>query len=92
MTDGQWLWLFVNQAIDNDEFLDKMCPECRNEVTSKKKCVKCGKVLADEDKFINPNFDASRFDRLSNDGIEYSDDIDIELIRQASEGGVDIGT
>lgn len=90
MSDGQWLWLFVNQLIDNEETLEKMCPECRDEATSNKKCIRCGKVLADneEDVFINPNFDASKFERLSHGGIEYEDDIDIELIRQLSKGGV----
>ena len=84
MTDGQWLWLFVNQIIDNEEQLEKMCPDCRNEVTSTHKCVRCGKVLAkkSEDVFINPNFDQSRFERLSNGGIEYNDDIDVGLLKQ----------
>ena len=89
MTDGQWLWLFVNQIIDNEEHLEKMCPECRNEATSTNKCIRCGKVLAkDSERFINPNFDASRFERLSHgEGIEYDEDIDVELIKQI-KGGV----
>ena len=89
MTDGQWLWLFVNQIIDNEEHLEKMCSDCRNEVTSTHKCIKCGKVLTkDEDKFINPNFDASRFERLSNDGVEYEEGMDVELTKQIAKGGV----
>ena len=40
MTDGQWLWLFVNQIIDNEEHLEKMCQECRDEVTSENKCIR----------------------------------------------------
>lgn len=89
MTDGQWLWLFVNQIIDNEEHLEKMCPDCRNEVTSTRKCIKCGKVLAkDEDRFINPNFDASRFERLSHDGVEYEEGMDVELTKQIAKGGV----
>lgn len=93
MTDEQWLWLFVNQLIDNEEHLEKMCPECRDEATSNNKCIRCGKVLTKkEDIFINPNFDADRFKRLSHgDGIEYNEDIDVELIKQLSKGGVDIG-
>ena len=90
MTDGQWLWLFVNQIIDSEEHLEKMCPECRNEVTSDKKCIRCGKVLThkEHDSFINPNFDKSRFEELSNDGVEYNEDIDVDLIKQLSKGGV----
>lgn len=92
MTDGQWLWLFINQVIDNEEHLEKMCPDCRNEATSNNKCIRCGKVLADsKDRFVNPNFDADRFERLSRDGIEYEEDVDVGLIKQVSEGGVNIG-
>lgn len=88
MTDGQWLWLFVNQIIDNEEHLEKMCPDCRSEATSTHKCIRCGKVLTkDEDRFINPNFDASRFERLSrSDGIKYEEGIDIGLIKQIKDG------
>lgn len=89
MTDGQWLWLFVNQIIDNEEHLEKMCPDCRNEVTSTHKCIKCGKVLTkDEDRFVNPNFDASKFEELSHDGVEYEEGMDIELTKQITKGGV----
>jgi succinate dehydrogenase/fumarate reductase-like Fe-S protein len=91
MTDGQWLWLFVNQLIDNEEHLEKMCPDCRNEVTSTSKCIRCGKVLSNnENTFINPNFDASRFERLSQGGIEYEEDVDVGLMKQLKDG-VDIG-
>jgi len=90
MTDGQWLWLFVNQIIDNEEHLEKMCPECRNEVTSDKKCIRCGKVLThkEHDSFINPNFDPSRFEALSHGGEEYNENVDVDLIKQLSKGGV----
>lgn len=91
MTDGQWLWLFANQLIDNEEHLEKMCPECRNEATSTNKCIRCGKVLTkDEDRFINPNFDASRFERLSRDGVEYEEGVDVDLLKQL-KGGANIG-
>lgn len=91
MTDGQWLWLFVNQIIDNEEHLEKMCPECRDAVASDDKCIRCGKVLADDnEQFINPNFDKSRFESLSRDGVEYEEDVDIDLIKQI-KGGADIG-
>lgn len=92
MTDGQWLWLFVNQLIDNEEHLEKMCDKCKNEVTSEnKKCIRCGEPITKKE-FINPNFDASRFEELSNGGgIEYEDDVDVELMKQLSKGGVNIG-
>lgn len=88
MTDEQWYWLFVNQSIDNDEQLEGMCPDCQREVTSKR-CSRCGKPLGAKSipKFTNPNFDAERFEQLSNGtqveadkNDENNDDIDYELI------------
>lgn len=60
------MWLFVNQLVDNDEKLEKMCPDCREEVTSKHKCIRCGKEIPnydmdDEDGFVNPNFDEEEY-------------------------------
>lgn len=92
MTDEQWLWLFVNQLIDSEEHLEKMCPECRDEAISDKRCIRCGKVLTnDDDRFINPNFDSSKFEKLSGEGNRYEDSIDTDLIKQISEDGEDIG-
>jgi hypothetical protein len=65
MSDEQWLWLFVNQRIDVDEKLEKMCPKCRDEVTSPHKCTRCGKDIITEETFINPNFDMDRYNELS---------------------------
>lgn len=71
MSDEQWLWLFVNQRIDADEKLEKMCPKCREEVTSGHKCIRCGKDIIEEETFVNPNFDIDKYNRLA--GI-YDDD------------------
>ena len=65
MSDEQWLWLFVNQRIDTDEKLEKMCPKCREEVTSKHKCIRCGKDIIEEESFVNPNFDMDRYNKLA---------------------------
>jgi hypothetical protein len=85
MTDEQWVWLFINESIDKDEQFEGMCDECKREVTSVRRCNRCGKVLAnsDEDKFVNPNFDSSKFDKLSNGE-------DDEVLTQI-EGDDDIG-
>ena len=70
MSDEQWLWLFVNQRIDADEKLEKMCPKCREEVTSKHRCIRCGKEIIEQESFINPNFDMDRYNMLAEaDGI-----------------------
>jgi len=88
MTDEQWLWLFVNQLIDTDEQLEKMCGKCKDEVVSdNKKCIKCGCNLDHDDEcFKNPSFDSSRFDTLSNGGTPEKDsDIDLELSKRIME-------
>lgn len=70
MSDEQWLWLFVNQRIDADEKLEKMCPKCREEVTSEHRCIRCGKEIIEHESFINPNFDMDRYNMLAEaDGI-----------------------
>lgn len=65
MSDEQWLWLFVNQRIDADEKLEKMCPKCREEVTSSHKCIRCGKDIVESETFVNPNFDMDRYNELA---------------------------
>lgn len=73
MSDEQWLWLFVHQRIDADEKLEKMCPKCREEVTSGHKCIRCGKDIIEQETFVNPNFDIEKYNRLA--GIIDDDDI-----------------
>lgn len=87
MTDEQWLWLFVNEAIDYDEKLEHMCDNCQSDATSNR-CIRCGKPLSGKSgfkpQFVNPNFDAERFDRLYNgtDNPEEvrDEDIDYDLV------------
>lgn len=72
MTDEQWLWLFANQSLDNDEKLESMCDDCRNEVTSKVRCTRCGKVIsnsnddAQEETFVNESFDMEKYEAMKN--------------------------
>lgn len=65
MSDEQWLWLFINQRIDADEKLEKMCPKCREEVTSAHRCIRCGKDIIESETFVNPNFDMDRYNELA---------------------------
>ena len=77
MSDEQWLWLFIHQRIDTDEKLSKMCPKCREEVTSSHRCIRCGKDIIEEESFVNPNFDMDRYNELSGHVEElYKDDAD----------------
>ena len=75
MTDEQWLWLFANQSLDNDEKLESMCDNCRNEVTSKVMCTRCGKVISNnnndnddtqEETFVNESFDMEKYEAMKN--------------------------
>ena len=85
MTDEQWLWLFVNEAIDYDEKLEHMCQRCQDDVTSNR-CTRCGRPLGNDKyhpQLVNPNFDTERFDRLSNGTIEnQDDDVDYDLVNK----------
>jgi hypothetical protein len=65
MTDEQWLWLYVNMAMDNDDRMNSMCPKCREEAVSDNSCSRCGKPLNHMESVVNPNFDREKFDRLS---------------------------
>jgi len=51
--------------VDEDEKLEHMCPKCREEATSEKHCIRCGKVIVSDDSFVNPNFDRDRFNKMS---------------------------
>ena len=67
MTDEQWLWLFIHDAVDRDEKLEHMCTSCRDEATSgNRKCIKCGKSVGHSETFTNPNFDVDRYNALAN--------------------------
>ena len=82
MTDEQWIWLFINQLIDNDEQLEKMCDKCREEVTSNR-CNRCGTSL--NSTFVNPNFDKSKFESLSS-GNEYDEETSVRLVEDENIG------
>lgn len=83
MTDEQWLWLFINQAIDTDEELEGMCDDCRSEVTSTNRCSRCGKIISvreghsgsDVETGINDNFDIDRYEAMKNHKMPVKDEI-----------------
>ena len=57
-----------------------MCDSCREDVTSNKRCTRCGKIVSGKDKaesFTNPNFDKHRFKLLSND--DFDEDLSVQL-------------
>lgn len=74
MTDEQWLWLFINQAVDADEELEGMCDDCRHEVTSTNRCSRCGKTLAPKGDYVgndietgvSSSFDIDKYEAMKN--------------------------
>lgn len=55
-------------GVDHDEELEHMCDECKEEI-SQNRCSRCGKPIASVDKFVNPNFDESRFEKLKEESM-----------------------
>ena len=53
-----------NLALDEEQELRQMCPECRAEA-EKNTCLCCGAPLGEE----NPNFDEARFEELKRGGV-----------------------
>lgn len=65
MTDEQWVWLYVNQVLDDEDKLNHMCDSCRDDVTSDTKCIRCGKPICVSESFTDPNFDMERYEKLA---------------------------
>lgn len=68
-----------------DEKLERMCPKCREEVTSKHRCIRCGKDIMEEESFTNPNFDMDRYNMLAghiDDEPHNEDDESEEILRE----------
>ena len=60
MTEGQWAWMMVNMALDNEEQLEKVCKSCQDKA-EEKRCISCNTMLDVE---VNPNFDEALFEKL----------------------------
>lgn len=64
MTNGDYLYCVMNLALDEEQTLRQMCPECRAEA-EKNSCICCGAPMSEE----NPNFDEKRFEELRRGGL-----------------------
>lgn len=64
MTNGDYLYCVMNLALDAEQELRQMCPDCRAEA-EKSTCICCGAPLGEE----NPNFDERRFEELKRGGV-----------------------
>lgn len=61
MTTGDYLYCAMQLMLDEKEYLDALCPECRAQA-EKKRCPCCGA----EETGQNPQFDEARFEELKN--------------------------
>ncbi len=68
MTEGQWLYLLVNMALDDEEELEKMCNSCK-EKSKIKRCISCGEAFHKEQD-INPRFDNNKFEEMKKKSIK----------------------
>lgn len=99
MTDEQWVWVFANMSLDNDEKLEHMCEKCVDRSTSGEYCVVCGEHLDMRTRNglldnVNINFDMAKFEKCAGIVKEDSEhDIynDMSIIDQIRTNLTDIG-
>ena len=59
MTDGDFLYCILQMELDEQEVLDRLCPQCREE-SEQERCILCGQPMEQ----VNPGFDAERYEEL----------------------------
>jgi uncharacterized membrane protein len=64
MTDGDLLYCILQMALDGEEELARLCPQCRSDLLQEG-CPVCGAVQYG----MNPNFDPARFEELKSHGL-----------------------
>lgn len=64
MKDRDYLWCLVNQLLDREEELDRLCPDCRTRA-EEDRCPVCGRTRgAWGEGAVNAAFDQARFERM----------------------------
>ena len=63
MTDRDYLWCVLNLMLDEEELLDRLCPQCRMEL-EQERCPICGDRLDHWAMGQNDGFDWERFESL----------------------------
>lgn len=66
MKDRDYLWCALHLALDREEELDSLCPQCR-ERAEREPCPVCGEERSGWG--VNPAFDLSRFEKLKGGGL-----------------------
>jgi rRNA maturation endonuclease Nob1 len=62
MTEGQWIWIMVHMAVDDEEKMEKTCKKCKTHMDDNR-CIHCGTQLVNEET-LNPNFNEEMFEKL----------------------------
>lgn len=63
MTDGDYLYCALNLLLDQEEQLDRLCPQCRSEA-EEGRCPSCGAVWSADGVSRNAAFDEARYEAL----------------------------
>ena len=62
MKDRDYLWCLVNQLLDREEALSRLCPECRARA-EEERCPACGQTRGTwGEGAVNAAFDRARFE------------------------------
>jgi predicted amidophosphoribosyltransferase len=64
MTDGDYLYCILNLLLDQEEQLNRLCPQCRR-MAEEGRCPSCGAVVSHWQGGENEAFDEERFRALS---------------------------
>ena len=65
MTDRDYLWCALNLALDQEEELARLCPDCRDKALAEP-CPVCGATR--EGWSVNAGFDWARYQELKGGG------------------------
>lgn len=63
MKSRDYLWCLTNVLLDEEEELERLCPDCRTQALQPR-CPVCGRRSEDEIGTENRSFDMERFRRL----------------------------
>ena len=70
MKEGDYVWCLVNQLLDRDEELERLCPECRQRM-EQHICSGCSEPVERwGEGEMNPEFDLQRFRIMKEGGKE----------------------
>lgn len=67
MKQRDYLWCLVQEILDEEEELERLCPACRARA-QEERCPACGAPLAECGAGVNPSFDMERFLALKGAG------------------------